>query len=165
MVLGPYMYLKWSLDDCRAACIYKGLTTLNGVMQTLYVGWIVRTQALVRTLYVGWIICRIGQYVWFVDCGSMTMYLSIGLNLDGFQLISLCRSVSAMFYQHYLGDGILFSPPSLVISTLTELENHHSLQIFLTIRNALASVFSDTRQLYGETHFHLFFPRYYQPLW
>jgi len=87
-----------------------------------------------------------------VDCRSMKV--SQCWARLGWLLIDL-YDVLAMFYQHYLSDGILFNPP-------IEFGNKHSnittqLSWFATIpcykKCFLASVFffSDTRQLHGRT--------------
>jgi len=52
------------------------------------------------------------------------------------------KSVLAMFYQHYLGSGILIHLLNLVISAVIKLDSHHGLWIFLAVRHALVSVFS-----------------------
>jgi len=54
-------------------------------------------------------LCRLNQFqdrAVCLACGSMTMCLNVGQDLSGFQLISLCDA--KVFWQHYLGGGILF---------------------------------------------------------
>jgi len=70
------------------------------------------------------------QYVWLVACRSMTMYLGVGQELGGFELISLYNT--KVFWQYsiittWVVVFYIIHPLNLVISTLIELDSHHGL--------------------------------------
>jgi len=95
----------------------------------------------------------------------MTMCLRVRKDMQLIMQFAQYRSVLAMFYQHYLGDGIL-QPP-------IEFGNKHSYRTrqspwFVNIpryKKCFSQNFFQivTRQLHGETQYHLFFSRCYQP--